>query len=168
MCFTCVAALWTMVCLTASLSMSLEYPPPITVATGTPFLTTVCITYRSLWYSPGVHKKFRNVDEFRLISILTLININIIHINIIIQMTFISQTESPELVFPMRVDACVVQNQVWAETVQQPWKVSLHCGSFHMQSSSRTFEYKRNKNVAHDVLTCLWRGTPCPPFHLPH
>lgn len=67
--FTCVAALWTMECLTASLSMSLEYPPPITVATGTPFLTAACITYRSLRYSPGVHKKFRNVEERRLLSI---------------------------------------------------------------------------------------------------
>lgn len=55
--------------------------------------------------------------------------------NIIIQLTFISQTESPELIFPMRVDACVVQNQVWAEIIQQPRKVSLHCGSFHMPVS---------------------------------
>lgn len=52
-----------------------------------------------------------------------------------LSLTLVSQTESPELIFPVRVDTCVIQNHVWTESLQQPGEVSLHCGSSDMLAS---------------------------------
>lgn len=54
-----------------------------------------------------------------------------------LSLTLVSQTEPPELIFPVRVDTCVIQNHVWTESLQQPGEVSLHCGSSDMLVSSR-------------------------------
>lgn len=154
--FTRVAALWTMECLTASLSMSLEYPPPITVATGTPFLTTVCITYRSLRYSPGVQKKFRNVDEWRLMSITGSPSS--------VRQSLPSSSSrwgSTPASYSTRSGRKVSSSQGrWASTVDHPtcqW----------VQGPLVTLECKLNKKIAYIILTCLWRGTPHPPVHHP-
>lgn len=91
-----------------------------------------------------------------------------VHVNN--RLTLVSQTELPEFIFPMRVDACVVQNQVWTESVQQPGKVSLHCGSSNTSVSSMPrlpLNANSIKSVAYVLYTHLWRGTPCPPAHHP-
>lgn len=111
-CVSCTwaAALWTMECLRASLSMSLEYPPPITAATGTPLLTTVFITYRSLLYSPrrGVVVEINSLEMWGGV---------VLHQSSF-SLTLVSQTQPPEFIFPVRVHACVIQHQVWTKSVQ--------------------------------------------------
>lgn len=54
-------------------------------------------------------------------------------------LTLISQPEPPELIFPVRIDTGVIENQVRTESVQQPGKVSLHCGTFDILVRVRIF-----------------------------